>query len=265
MQLLAARRTSLTVRRVSRVLDGWPCVTSWSPLLRLDRDLRLMMFDEKKSLILRCRFVDEGSKGNGAGLLLRRPVSGVKKKAKRGVQRLVVPKPVTETLHPRPCAEDVLCRKGFLSTGQLTDNATGIAVDENKNERGRFGQKKNRYVCFEVEAASRKKRTWPHDLLQTTETTKRRSPPEWRRRSSRAWLAAQKPTTTVKISFLCFASTDSNSHVEFTCRSVVIAFNDATSHERNGAPKNIGRKVEKSFRSALQNTVKRVSRSRDPF
>ena len=32
--------------------------------------------------------------------------------------------------HPRSRAEDVLCKKGFLSAGNLTDAAIGLAVDE---------------------------------------------------------------------------------------------------------------------------------------
>ena len=70
------------------------------------------------------------------------------------------PSATRNTWHPRPRAEDVLC-KNFLSAGKLTDSATG--VDEKQlisAGQERIGQKneKDRHVSFEVEAASRKKR-----------------------------------------------------------------------------------------------------------
>ena len=122
---------------------------------------------------------------------------------KRGIQRLeyLQAQPATPRArwHPRSRAEDVLCKKGFLSAGNLTDTAIGLAVDEKQLiSWARTSQpkksKKDRYVSFEVEAGSRtlEEANMMHDLLQPTEIALHRSSTA-AHISSHTWIAAQKP------------------------------------------------------------------------
>ena len=65
-------------------------------------------------------------------LLVLRQVSGVKMRTVEFKDSLS-PSATRNTgarWHPRSRAEDVLCKKGFLSAGNLTDTAIGLAVDE---------------------------------------------------------------------------------------------------------------------------------------
>ena len=108
-----------------------------------------------------------------------------------------------------------------------------------------------------------------HDLLQPTEMALRQlssvahlytSLVSTSRRTCGAWIEAQKPGSTVKIAFplldFCLST---------SLRPVAIVINDATGHARSSAKKYRTRKSERSVRSAFQNTVGRVSRSRDLF
>ena len=68
-------------------------------------------------------------------LLALRQVSGVKMRSRlawNSKTRYLQAQPATPRArwHPRLRAEDVLCKKGFLSVGNLTDTAIGLAVDE---------------------------------------------------------------------------------------------------------------------------------------
>ena len=94
------------------------------------------------------------------------------------------------------------------------------------------------------------------DLLQPTEIALRRSssvahPYARPDRGSKAWVNSQ-----ALFPFALFLL------VDFL---LAIAIDDATGHARSGAKKYWTRSRKKSVRSALQNTVGRVSRSRDLF
>ena len=105
------------------VLDGWPrwCneLESRDCLELLRLELRLIVFDDdhdvKKdmALVFSC-FVRS----------LKRSV------AKRLVFSKRNPQHREQRWRPRPRAEDVLCKRAFLSAGKLTDTSTGIAIDE---------------------------------------------------------------------------------------------------------------------------------------
>ena len=247
---LAARRTSLPwrVAQAGRVCwtVGHVRVTSSSPLSRassarapLDRFSKMMW------------------KRHGASLLLLRQGSGVK------TWRLVIPKRNPQHREQSATvASSSMCRRRLLEEGFLTDTATGIAVDEKQLiswARMNWPKKiiKDRYNQFRSWSWSSKSQEAKkmHDLLQPQKLccVDRVSS----HISTRAWIAAQKPWSTVKISFsfLDFYLSTSFSRSRSTRQLVT----------HGAAPKRIGRKVEKSVRSALQNTVGWVSRSRDLF
>ena len=131
-----------------------------------------MMLDVKKEF-----------KGNCADLLLRRPVSGLKVRSAESKDCLQT-QPVTPRrrifVHTQ---KTFSVKKASCPRGKLTDTATGIAVDDSqliKWARTNWQTKKKvRFVSFEVEALSKlQEANVMHDLLQPTEITKRRSPPE---------------------------------------------------------------------------------------
>ena len=102
----------------------------------------------------------------------------------------------------------------------------------------RIGQKKNekdRHVSIEVEAASRKKRKWC--TMRCSRQKSRSVDRVALHISTRAWIVAQKPGSTVKISFplLDFYSSTSLSRLRSTTQLAT----------HGAAPKSIGRKVEK--------------------
>ena len=109
--------------------------------------------------------------------------------------------------HPRPRAEDVLCKKASCPRGSwpwLTAYAaTGITAGENSwlAGRERIGQKNEKYqhVSFKVEAASRKKRKWY--TIRCSRRKLRCVDRVASHISTRTWIAAQKPGSIVKISF----------------------------------------------------------------
>ena len=75
--------------------------------------------------------------------------------------------------------------------------------------------------------------------------------------SKGVWIAAQKPGSTVKISLPLFDF--------YSSISLSLSRSTTQLATHGAAPKSIGREVEKSVRSALQNTVGWVSRSRDLY
>ena len=123
-------------------------------------------------------------KRHGAGLLLLRQVSGVKMRSVEFKDSLSLSATRNTESNVRVASSSTRRRrslqKDFLSAGKLTDTATGIAVDEDQliswARTNRTKNKTDRYVSFEVEAASRKKRNWvTYDLLQPTEIALGRS------------------------------------------------------------------------------------------
>ena len=188
------------------------------------------------------------------------------KNSKHGIQRLVSKSSTrnTEMLHRRPRTEDVLCKMGFLSTGKLTNTATSIAVDENQLIRwARTNRPKNkkidRYVSFEVETARCKKRA-----RCTICCSRQKSRSVVRRLSSVADLRA--PGSQLKCQQQQLRSPFLRLIQALSSYPVVSRSRSTTQPATNGAaPKISDAKSKKSFRSALQNTVGRVSQSRDLF
>ena len=142
--------------------------------------------------------------------------------------------------HPGPCAEDVLCKKDSCPWGNWQpDTATGIAVDEKQLiSWARTNPPKNEedgHVSFKVEATSLKEAKWC--TICCSRQKSRCVDRVASHISKRAWIMAQKPGSTVKISFplLDFYSSISLSWSRSTTQ---LATNGA-------APKSIGREVEK--------------------
>ena len=152
-------------------------------------------------------------------------------------------------------------QKGFLSAGKLT--ATGITVDEKQliswartNRPKKI--KKDRHVKFRSWSSKSQEAKMMHDLLQPTEIA-------WRRSSSVAHLYACLDRGTKA----WVNSQDLLPFVWFLLVDFPVASRDRD--RRRNWPRTERRqkvsdaKSEKSVRSALQNTVGRVSRSRDLF
>ena len=150
-------------------------------------------------------------------------------------------------------------QKGFLSAGKLTDTATGIAVDEKQLiswARTNRPKKWRRPTCqFRSWSSKSQEAKMMHDLLQPTEIVLRRLSSAaclYVRldRGSKAWVNSQD--------LLPFAI--------FTRRLL-----SRDCDRRRNCPRTERRqklsdaKSKKSVQSALQNTVGRVSRSRDLF
>ena len=199
------------------------------------------------------------------GLLLLRQVPEAKRSkdslspsATRNTESIVAS---SSTCRRRPL------QQGFLSAGKLHVDryfVTGIAIDEkqliswartNRPKNWRRPYMSVSKLKQQVEAASRKKRKWC--TICCSRQKSRCVDRVASHISTCTWIAAQKPGSTVKISFslLDFYSSTSLSRSWSTTQLAT----------HGAAPKSIGSEVEKSVRSVLQNTVGRVSRSRDLF
>ena len=130
-------------------------------------------------------------------------------------------------------------QKGFLSTGKLTDTATGIVIDEKQliSWARMIGQKneEDRTCQFRSWSSKSQEAKMMHDLLQPTEIALRQS-------SSFAHLylcldRGSKPGSTVKISF---------SLLDFySSTSLLRSWSTTQLATLGAAPKSIGREVEK--------------------
>ena len=148
----------------------------------------------------------------GAGLLLLRQVSGVLKCEKTRYLLAWPATPRANGASSSTCRRRPRSAKGFLSAGKLTNTATGIAVDEKqliswaRTNRPKK-KRKHRHVSFEVEAASRKKRKWCAISICCSRQKSRCVDLVALHISECVWMAAQKPGSTVKISFPLFVFT----------------------------------------------------------
>ena len=232
---LAARRTSLPESPRRRMC--WTVghvrvhVTSSSPLSRAS--LAWAPLD---------RFRWWCEKRHGGGLLLLRQVSGVKCEVCNHGKDSLSPSATRNT--ESNVASSSTCRrrplqKGSLSAWKLTNTATGISVDEKQliswARTNRPKIEEARHVSFEVEAASRKKRKWCTICCRRQKS--RCVDQVASHISTCAWVAAQKPGSTVKIFFplLDFYSSTSLSRLR--------SMTQLATH--GAAPKSIGREVEK--------------------
>ena len=168
--------------------------------------------------------------------------------------------PSSSTCRRRPL------QKGVLSAGKLT--ATGITVDEKQLiswARTNRQKNKKRPTCqvsllLLLKLKQQVARNENDARFAAADRNRVASDRVASHISMRAWIAAQSLGQQVKISFPSL-----NFYLSTSLRPLAIAIDDATGHARSGGKKVSDAKSEKSVRSALQNTVGRVSRSRDLF
>ena len=228
------------------VLDGWPSssLPYWASSARAPLN-RFRRWCEKR---------------HGTGLLLLRQVSEAKRSnslspsATRNTESNVA-----SSIHVLKTSS---AKKGFLSTGKLTDTATGIAVDEKPliSWARMTGQKneEDRTCQFRSWSSKSQSAKMMHDLLQPTEIALPR-----RRSSSVAHL------------YVCLGSRLKSLGQQSRSPSLCLIFTRRLlsrdrDRRRNWPCTERRQKVsdvksKKSVRSSLQNTVGRVSRSRDLF